>query len=164
MIRVKLNIGFCASLTLMCLLPNTISLTHHIKFCTGNNSMPNKHWHVWGCESAVTHHSLTGLFTDNIKFIFPEIRKASDKLNLGWVSKMRISNLSQKSLVLMKKVCVRGQFYVFVGCNYLTDFALGFEKMFSFESIKNDTCSRINKWLEKALIFHLKKKLTISCF
>ena len=61
----------------MCLLPNTISLTHHIKFCTGNNSMPNK------CESAVTHHSLTGLFTDNIKFIFPEIRKASDKLNLG---------------------------------------------------------------------------------
>ena len=82
-IRVKLNIGFCASLTLMCLLPNTISLTHHIKFCTGNNSMPNKHWHVWGCESAVTHHSLTGLFTGNIKFIFPEIRKASDKLNLG---------------------------------------------------------------------------------
>ena len=68
---------------------------------------------------------------------------------------MGISNLSQKSLVLMKKVFVHGQFYIFVGSNYHTDFGLGFEKMFSFESIKNDTCSRINKWLEKALIFHV---------
>ena len=60
---------------------------------------------MWACASAVTHYSLTGLFTDNIKFIFPEIRKASDKLNLGWISKIRIYNLSQKSLVLMKSVC-----------------------------------------------------------